>query len=437
MSDPALRVDQLGKLYRIGVRQGPYRTLRETLSDTLTAPLRWLRRSRTVNRDSPVDHIWALKGVSFDVNHGEVVGIIGRNGAGKSTLLRVLSRITEPTEGHVVVNGRVASLLEVGTGFHPELTGRENIFLNGAILGMRKLEIERKFDAIVDFAEVGKFLDTAVKHYSSGMYVRLAFSVAAHMEPEILLVDEVLAVGDAAFQKKCLGKMADVATAGRTVLFVSHNLEAVRRICPRTILVGGGTILADGPTDDTISTYTELLREPNEVGSANLRDRLNRTSGTVRFTSVSAHDVSGNAKWIFEPGDTIILKLRYEAFEAAPSLGLYFALRSTTTGETITSVKEPLSLTPLQVGPQPLAIVEFPNCPLRPGQYALYVCLGNQDCSKMYDVVDDNVGLPQLVIRSSEMDGHRTVGYFSLTARISTDSDSDQPAHGQRVILRT
>ena len=199
--------------------------------------------------------IWALKDVSFDINRGEVVGIIGRNGAGKSTLLKILSEITEPTEGRVEIHGRVGSLLEVGTGFHPELTGRENVYLNGAILGMKRAEIERKFDEIVAFAEVEKFIDTPVKHYSSGMYLRLAFAVAAHLEPEILIVDEVLAVGDAAFQKKCLGKMAGVAKEGRTVLFVSHNMPAITRLCERAILLDEGRLLQDGVSHQVVKAY--------------------------------------------------------------------------------------------------------------------------------------------------------------------------------------
>jgi lipopolysaccharide transport system ATP-binding protein len=221
----AIRVDNLGKRYRIGARQKQPNTLRERIENLVASPFDYLRS--TLRGPSEEEILWALKDVSFEIQQGDVVGIIGRNGAGKSTLLKILSRITEPTSGRAEVNGRVGSLLEVGTGFHPELTGRENIYLNGAILGMRKAEIDRQFDEIVDFAEIEKFIDTPVKRYSSGMYVRLAFAVAAHLEPEILLVDEVLAVGDAAFQKKCLGKIGDVAREGRTVLFVSHNMAAI------------------------------------------------------------------------------------------------------------------------------------------------------------------------------------------------------------------
>jgi lipopolysaccharide transport system ATP-binding protein len=256
MSEVALRVQELAKRYRIGAAPTKYRTFRDLIAGTVTAPLVRLRSAirggSTILSD---DEMWALDGVSFEVQRGEVVGVIGRNGAGKTTLLKLLSRITEPTRGRAEIHGRVASLLEVGTGFHPELTGRENIFLNGAILGMRRAEIEARFDEIVAFAEVERFIDTQVKHYSSGMYLRLAFAVAAHLEPEILLVDEVLAVGDAAFQRKCLGKMSDVAHSGRTVLFVSHNMEAVQRLCPRTVWLDAGRVVADGDTGDVLSAY--------------------------------------------------------------------------------------------------------------------------------------------------------------------------------------
>ena len=245
MGNLAISTEGLGKRYRIGAKQARYRTLRDTLADGFSAPFKKaaaLLRGEAYGAASLDRDIWALRNVSFEVEHGEVVGLIGRNGAGKSTALKVLSRITEPTEGQATIHGRVGTLLEVGTGFHPELTGRENIYLSGAILGMRKAEIERKFDEIVDFSEIETFLDTPVKHYSSGMYVRLAFAVAAHLEPEILVVDEVLAVGDALFQRKCLGKMGDVARGGRTVLFVSHNMKSIRNLCQRAVWLDQGEV---------------------------------------------------------------------------------------------------------------------------------------------------------------------------------------------------
>lgn len=258
---PIIHIENLGKQYTIGAKAEPYSTLRESLVKAVRKPIDRFRRNGTRVADS---QFWALKDVSFDVMPGEVVGIIGRNGAGKSTLLKILSRITEPTTGRVELYGRVGSLLEVGTGFHPELTGRENIYLNGAILGMRRDEIARKFDEIVDFAEIEEFLDTPVKRYSSGMYMRLAFAVAANLEPEVLVVDEVLAVGDAEFQKKCLGKMKDVSEHGRTVLFVSHNMAAVKSICRRAIQVEKGKIVCEGNSEEVVDHY---LRGDNNLST--------------------------------------------------------------------------------------------------------------------------------------------------------------------------
>ena len=249
MSDLAIRVENLGKRYRLGSTATAYTTLRETLSEWAGSPLR-----RRLGKDEE-ETLWALRGVSFDVKQGQVLGVIGRNGAGKSTLLKILSRVTDPSEGWAEIHGRVGSLLEVGTGFHPELTGRENIFLNGAILGMHRTEIARKFDEMVEFAEVEKFIDTPVKRYSSGMYLRLAFAVAAHLEPEILVVDEVLAVGDAEFQRKCLGKMSDVASQGRTVLFVSHNMSAIVRLTEETLVIDQGRLAMRAPTTEAVDYY--------------------------------------------------------------------------------------------------------------------------------------------------------------------------------------
>src|SRR6266481_6604708 len=283
MTDIAVRVDNLGKRYRIGTRrQDDQPLLREVISSLAATPFGKLtgvaRRfwARHTSGAGPVppdpNDLWALRHLSFEVPRGQIIGIIGPNGAGKSTLLKILSRITEPTEGRVEIKGRVGSLLEVGTGFHPELTGRENIYLSAALLGMRKADIDRNLDEIIAFSEIEKFVDTPVKHYSSGMYVRLAFSVAAHLEPEILIIDEVLAVGDAAFQRKCTGKMGDVARAGRTILFVSHNVAAVTRLCNRCILLEQGSIIADGATHTVMDTYlrSELATSASrEWGLAN------------------------------------------------------------------------------------------------------------------------------------------------------------------------
>jgi lipopolysaccharide transport system ATP-binding protein len=256
MSDIAIRVEDIGKRYRIGTSPERYKTLRDTIAARVNAPIQRLRRGKAVTSTShEAGSIWALRDVSFDVQRGKVLGIVGRNGAGKSTLLKILSRVTEPTEGSAEIHGRVGSLLEVGTGFHPELTGRENIYLNGAILGMKRVEIERKFDEIVAFSEVDQFIDTPVKRYSSGMYLRLAFAVAAHLEPEILVVDEVLAVGDAEFQRKCMGKMTDVAQAGRTVLFVSHNMSAVLRLTEETLVLENGHLVYRASTPQAVDYY--------------------------------------------------------------------------------------------------------------------------------------------------------------------------------------
>jgi len=259
MPAPIITVDRLGKAYILGQTVNRNATFREAIMDLAKSPVdRWRRRFAPPEKHA--DAFWACKDISFDVQRGEVMGLVGRNGAGKSTLLKLLSRITEPSEGKARLKGRVASLLEVGTGFHPELTGRENIYMNGAILGMKRHEIKRKFDQIVAFAEIDQFLDTPVKHYSSGMYVRLAFAVAAHLEPEILIVDEVLAVGDAAFQKRCLGKMKEVAAGeGRTVLFVSHNMQAVSTLTQRCVLLNKGKMLSVGPTGDVINEYLRLV----------------------------------------------------------------------------------------------------------------------------------------------------------------------------------
>ncbi|MEX1071358.1 MAG: ABC transporter ATP-binding protein [Anaerolineales bacterium] len=251
MSEYAIQVQGLGKQYRLGGKSSSYRTLRDTISDTFTWPVRLLKGELRHRAEK----IWALRDVSFEVQRGKVLGVIGRNGAGKSTLLKILSRVTEPSAGYAEIHGRVGSLLEVGTGFHPELTGRENIYLNGAVLGMKRREIAGKFDEIVEFSGVEKFIDTAVKHYSSGMYLRLAFSVAAHLEPEILVVDEVLAVGDAEFQRKCLGKMSDVAEAGRTVLFVSHNMSAILRLTEESIVLEKGEMVYRAPTREAVDYY--------------------------------------------------------------------------------------------------------------------------------------------------------------------------------------
>jgi len=304
----AIHVENLAKQYKIGLRDEAKRSFGEALIHALGTPFRRLRNLS--ERSDGSDLFWALKNISFDVRPGEVIGIIGRNGAGKSTLLKILSRITEPTEGHACLRGRVASLLEVGTGFHPELTGRENIHLNGAILGMKKAEIERKFDEIVAFAEIDKFLDTPVKRYSSGMRVRLGFAVAAHLEPEILLVDEVLAVGDIAFQRKCLGKMDAVARSGRTILFVSHNMASIEALCGRAILLEQGRIVQSGKCSEVISSYLNTLAERTQCPVGEREDR--EGDGSARCTGLWCEDELGTPTDTVRSGRDVRICLRYE-----------------------------------------------------------------------------------------------------------------------------
>jgi lipopolysaccharide transport system ATP-binding protein len=330
MGDIAVRLEGISKQYRIGRKRERYKTLRDTLTDALVSPFRragGLWHGQAGGAPEPERTIWAVKDVSFEIRHGEVVGIIGRNGAGKSTLLKVLSRITEPTAGFGEIYGRVGSLLEVGTGFHPELTGRENIFLNGAILGMRRAEIIGKFDQIVAFAEVEKFIDTPVKHYSSGMYLRLAFAVAAHLEPEILLVDEVLAVGDASFQRKCLNKMQDVGQQGRTVVFVSHNMPAITRLCERTILLDEGRVLQDGPSHQVVGAYlnsglgTTAAREWRELANAPGND-------IVRLCAVRVRTEDGQVADALDIRQPVGIELEYEVLTPGHTLLPHYSLHN-------------------------------------------------------------------------------------------------------------
>jgi lipopolysaccharide transport system ATP-binding protein len=327
MSELAIRVEKLGKRYRIGTPAEKYRTLRETIVDAVTAPFKALAHQ------VPMEYIWALRDISFDVMQGQVLGVIGRNGAGKSTLLKLLSRVTEPTEGTITIHGRVGSLLEVGTGFHPELTGRENIFLNGAILGMKRLEIERKFDEIVSFAEVEKFIDTPVKRYSSGMYLRLAFAVAAHLEPEILVVDEVLAVGDAEFQRKCLGKMSDVARAGRTVLFVSHNMSAILRLTEESLVIEKGKLVMRAPSQEAVGYY--LSSGFSQEGQRTwLKDEIPADAAPFRPISIRVLDHRGKVSDTIRSGESNAIEMEYELEKSIIGLrvGIYLI---TTHGEVI------------------------------------------------------------------------------------------------------
>lgn len=364
---PIIKVEGLGKQYRVGSRLQQFATLRDSISAAVRKPLAALRPN------GHSETFWALRDVDFEVAPGEVIGVIGRNGAGKSTLLKILSRITEPTTGRVELYGRVASLLEVGTGFHPELTGRENVFLNGAVLGMRKAEIDDKFDEIVAFAEIEKFIDTPVKHYSSGMYVRLAFAVAAHLEPEILIIDEVLAVGDAQFQKRCLGKMNEVARSGRTVLFVSHNLRAVAQLCGHCIWIDGGHVMSRGLTNEVVVDYLASSQPQKMDGlitkDMHYHDKLEELS----FTRIDLLDKYSNPTIVSYFGDSLRFRVEFEVLKPLQQgrLGLVINKFDETVVCALQHTDTALDLLNLQPGSY-VAHIQV-DVPLVPGPY--YVAL--------------------------------------------------------------
>jgi lipopolysaccharide transport system ATP-binding protein len=382
MSDTVIKVENLGKKYLIKHEQRErYTALRDVMAKgakrfgkKILSPFTF-HRSQSSN--SPFteskEDFWALKDVSFEIKQGERVGIIGRNGAGKTTLLKLLSRITEPTTGRITLKGRVASLLEVGTGFHPELTGRENIFLNGAILGMSKVEIKKKFDEIVEFAEIEKFLDTPVKRYSSGMYVRLAFAVAAHLEPEILIVDEVLAVGDAQFQKKCLGKMEEVGIEGRSVLFVSHNMGMISHLCNKALLLKEGQVFLEGKTEDIIASYMKII-EKKETRSRSIA-LIEKQNKEMYISEVQTINDEGFITSVFKHYDIILLKIQGFILKCFPDIMLGFTITDCH-GRRITSSQVILDLSNLSVnGNSFVANVVFPKKFLVPGQYFITVAL--------------------------------------------------------------
>jgi len=377
-----IRAQNIGKKYLISHQQRErYQAFRDSLAAVFKNMLSWVsgRRGTKRFRHANREPFWALEGVGFEIARGERVGIIGRNGAGKSTLLKVLSRITEPTTGRVAIRGKVASLLEVGTGFHPELTGRENIFLNGAILGMTKDEIRRKFDDIVAFSEIEKFLDTPVKRYSSGMYVRLAFAVAAHLEPEILIVDEVLAVGDAAFQKKCLGRMGEVSREGRTVLFVSHNMSAVRQLCDRAMVIDGGNKVFDGEVGDAISFYQERLLADGDNGSRNPVTFVKSAAGLpVWIPSVGVHDVHGDYSTMVEYVDGFDVSVEVRIEEASRDYYSGLLIHDVYGNNIIFATDEDLSEAPIAgvaTGAYRYAI-SVPGKLLKPGSYLITAMVG-------------------------------------------------------------
>ncbi|MBE3602979.1 ABC transporter ATP-binding protein [bacterium] len=390
---PIIRVEKLGKRYAIGRRENLV-TIREAITGAMLAPIRALRRLNGRTADRSAEHFWALKDVSFEVAPGEVLGVIGRNGAGKSTLLKILSRITEPTAGRVELHGRVGSLLEVGTGFHQELTGRENIFLSGAIMGMRRAEIIRKFDEIVAFAEIDDFIDTPVKRYSSGMYVRLAFAVAAHLEPEILLVDEVLAVGDVGFQKKCLGKMGEVAHGGRTVLFVSHNMAAVEALCKRCLMLSGGTLAANGDPMTVMARYVAESAPPDS-GAADLTVHPGRRHGdTPTMTRVELGDGAGPARGAIRIGDPMEIRVSYRA--ARPLRPVLGSVIKTSYGAPVFCVSDRFCAQLAQCEPRAEATIvcRIERLMLIPGNYSIDLWLG--DARGDFDVVYDAIGFEVL-----------------------------------------
>src|SRR2546426_299362 len=384
MSDIVIRAERLSKLYKIGVLKQRHDTLRDQLVHSFKSLFSGNRHhppqpSTPPSIDGRPDIIWALKGFSFEVRQGEVVGIIGRNAAGKSTLLKILSRITEPTSGRAEIHGRVGSLLEVGTGFHPELTGRDNIYLNGAMLGMRKREINHKFDEIVAFAEIERFIDTPVKRYSSGMYVRLAFAVAAHLEPEILIVDEVLAVGDAVFQKKCLGKMDDVAKEGRTVLFVSHNSNAILRLCQKVVVIAGGKVDYIGNPSEGIEKYG-TISAAQCAGVADLSSHPNRRHGCVPvLKKVRLLNASGMPKDRFMCGESI--KIEFTIDPKIPYSDLQFGIGvDDSLGARIFSLTTEMTesrIPPLREWNKIICHVR--ELPLAPGRYTLSFSAGTED----------------------------------------------------------
>ncbi|MEH1780043.1 MAG: polysaccharide ABC transporter ATP-binding protein [Nostoc sp.] len=374
MSDTVIQVENLGKKYIIGhQQQEPYTALRDVIANKVKSLGTFIQNPKSKIQNSQ-EEFWALKDVSFEIKQGERVGIIGRNGAGKSTLLKILSRITEPTQGSIKIKGRVASLLEVGTGFHPELTGRENIYLNGAILGMSKAEIQRKFDEIVAFAEVEKFLDTPVKRYSSGMYVRLAFAVAAHLEPEILIVDEVLAVGDGAFQKKCLGKMEDVGKEGRTVLFVSHNMGAIKRLCSRAIHLQSGRLKGVDSTESIIQDY--LSHSYSCVTLSDKQDKKIISDSDIDVLDFYSCDIKGNYRENFKTSEDVGFFIKYQLKNYLNNLRIGIDFYSYMSGEILFRAFD--DDVDIQTRKPDIfeAICMVPSNLLKPGMYAASLQIG-------------------------------------------------------------
>ncbi len=426
----AIQISNLSKIYRLG----------EIGTGTISHDLERWYKMRIRGQSDPFlkigetnDHskkgisdvVYSLRDINFKVEQGEALGIIGKNGAGKSTLLKIISRVTSPTTGKINIKGRVASLLEVGTGFHPELTGRENIYLNGAILGMRKKEITLKLDEIIDFSGVERYIDTPVKRYSSGMYVRLAFAVAAHLESEIFIVDEVLAVGDAEFQKKCLGKMGEVSKGGgRTVLFVSHNMQAIRNLCPNSLLLNKGQKLLHDNTKIVLGRYNEISKEIRVDAKTGINNENNRRGeGAIRFTNIDVQDDQNNTRFNFRMDETIKFKLSYEVFTDLDGLKIAIALRSGITRETVTSVEHILSKKRIAAGSKGNVSLELANIYIRPGEYPLYFHISDRLSRELtMDVIDD-ITAPLMIYagEKNEFKNYNALtvtGYFSIPSKV-------------------
>jgi lipopolysaccharide transport system ATP-binding protein len=422
---PVITVENLSKRYIIGhKRQERYSALRDVMADAVKRGFRkLLPHSSGGNADSTREEFWALKDVSFEINQGDRVGIIGRNGAGKSTLLKVLSRITEPTSGRIKLNGRVASLLEVGTGFHPELTGRENIFLNGAILGMRKEEIKIKFDEIVAFAEVERFLDTPVKHYSSGMYVRLAFAVAAHLEPEILVVDEVLAVGDAKFQEKCLNKMGEIANQGLTVLFVSHNMSAIINLCNKGIMLESGKVKYSGNANNAVAEYREMIKVGSSVDLESFNIGRRGHQLFAKFIAMKVVDQKGNERDMVAMGESISVRLTISIKENLrhPRIGIMIRNSMNVLIHDITSAFDGL-LVDFQPGIYTLEVT-VPEIRLYPGRYTFGPWIQQQVGVASDDYIEAALGIEVL---DNRLIGHSDAKFDLIKKE---GSETYQPSH--------
>lgn len=421
MTGTSLQFENVGKQYRLGeVGTGTLsQDMRRAWAKLTGQPDPFLKLGEVNNREQAGgEFVWALRDINLEIKRGEVLGIIGRNGAGKSTLLKLLSRVTAPTTGVIRTRGRIASLLEVGTGFHPELTGRENIYLNGAILGMTKWEIRRKIDEIIEFSGCAKYIDTPVKRYSSGMQVRLGFAVAAHLEGEVLVVDEVLAVGDEAFQRKCIGRMNEVASDGKTVLFVSHNMQSVERLCTRACVLQRGQMIMDGNVTDAITKYfgTYSNDEFDETSFVD-DERLRRGSGEVRFSGIAIQDPSGNAISSLVRGRPGRFVLKVRAAQRVEKLALRISVHSGLTRQQATSISEVVSDTPLAAGDETEVVVEFDSSAFRPGIYPLQLELTDtNDPATVYDLLD-NATRPLSIV--SDGDG-RAKGLFDTTSRIQS-----------------